>query len=178
MVYIKTKSVKWLIFVCVLCSIAAFVVFKLHNRYKPLLYTKEEVRCLYQDHTELFDTVVSVITSNERFFNEGRLDEYEPAMITSSHDEQLSLFSDSDRNILLELLQFKPYMILYDYARCFVSITFIAADNTDHCESYTLSFWTSEQEDSNIKFEYRKQYLSQDYIVENITDQCILYYTK
>ena len=74
--------------------------------------------------------------------------------------------------MILEVFQLKPYLILYDYARRFVTITFLA--NGDD-ESYTFLFWTSSDEKA---FDDYQAFLSQNYILNNMSEKCVMYYIK
>lgn len=135
--------------------------------------SKEEVQCLYYENLELFETLVEVITSNEMFYEKGRINEYTDADIVSPYDDALSFFEDTDRKTIDEFFDLKPYMILYDYARRFVKITFLASDTN---ESYTFLFWTSNVENSEGEFDDYKTFLTQHYVLESLDSRCIMYY--
>lgn len=143
--------------------------------YRPSLYTKEEVLSLYYENLELFESLVEVISSNEEFYEKGRINDHTDADIISPEDEALIHFDDGERKVINTFFGFKPYMILYDYARRFVTITFIAAE-TESADSYVLLFWTAKAENSEVKFNNHKKYLAQNHVVEEINSGCIMYY--
>ena len=168
------KHYKLLILLCAFCIILTLATCNHQEKYRPLKYTKEEIKRLYYENIELFETLVEVIISNDMFYEKGRINEYADADIVSPYDDALTFFEDTDRKTIDEFFDLKPYMILYDYARRFVAITFIASDIND--ESYTFLFWTSNVENGEEKFDDYKFYLTQHNILENIDSQCIMYY--
>lgn len=166
------KRPKLLILLCAFCIILTLAACNRQEGYRPSIYTKEEVQCLYYENLELFEALVKVITSNEMFYEKGRINEYTDADIVSPYDDALSFFNDTDRETIDEVFDLKPYMILYDYARRFVSITFIASDTN---ESYTFLFWTSNSENSEDEFNDYKTFLAQHYVLESLDSRCIMY---
>ncbi len=164
------KYNKALKFISSICAFVLLVSCQRQINYKPELYLREEVIGLYAENTDLFEDLVEVISTNERFYENGRINEYEDANITSPYDKGLSFFDSEDKKIIKTFFGFKPYMILYDYARRFVSITFIAADES---ESFTLLFWLSQD---MVGFENYTVYLSQYNVVETMSENCILFY--
>ncbi len=160
--------------ICVFCIILPLVACNRQEEYRASAYSKEEVLGLYYENLELFETLVGIITSNEMFYEKGRINEYEDADIRTPYDDALSFFSDTDRKTIGEFFDLKPYYILYDYARRFVEVTFIASDT--NAESYTFIFWTSNAEDSEVKFDDYKMYLAQRRVVESLDDRCVMYY--
>ena len=161
------------IMLCAFCYILSVVACNYQEEYQPSAYTKEEIQCLYFENLELFECLVKVISSNEAFYEKGRINEYTDADIVSPHDDALSFFNDTDKKTIDEFFEFKPYMILYDYARRFVKVTFLASDIK---ESYTLLFWTLNVENCEEKFNDYKTFLAQHYVLENIDSRCIMYY--
>lgn len=167
------KHPKPLILLYAFCIILTLVACNRQEEYQPSAYAKEEVQCLYYENLELFETLVEVITSNEMFYEKGRINEYTDADIVSPYDDALSFFEDTDRKTIDEFFDLKPYMILYDYARRFVKITFLASDTN---ESYTFLFWTSNVENSEGEFDDYKTFLTQHYVLESLDSRCIMYY--
>ncbi len=168
-----SKHMMPLILLCAACFILTFSACSHQNKYQPSSYTKEEIQCVYQENVELFESIVKIISSNEMFYEKGRINEYTDADIVSPYDDALSFFSNTYRKTIDEFFGLKPYMILYDYACRFVEITFLAADTND---SYTFLFWTLDGEDSEDKFNDYKELLAQKYVLENITSRCIMFY--
>lgn len=164
---------KPLILLYAFCIILTLVACNHQKEYQPLAYAKEDVQYLYYENLELFETLVEVITSNEMFYEKGRINEYTDADIVSPYDDALSFFKDTDRKTIDEFFDLKPYMILYDYARRFVKITFLASDTN---ESYTFLFWTSNVENSESEFDDYKTFLTQHYVLESLDSRCIMYY--
>lgn len=164
---------KPLILLYAFCVILTLVACNREEEYRPLAYAKEEVQCIYYENLELFETLVEVITSNDMFYEKGRINEYTDADIVSPYDDALSFFKDTDRKTIDEFFDLKPYMILYDYARRFVEITFLASDTN---ESYTFLFWTSNVENSEAKFDDYKMFLTQKYVLESLGSRCVMYY--
>lgn len=169
------KQSKPLFLLYILCTCLIFSACNPKEAYRPSLYTKEEVLCLYYENLELFESLVRVISSNEEFYEKGRINEHTDADIISPDDEALIYFDDGERKVIDTFFGFKPYMILYDYARRFVKITFIAAE-TESADSYTLLFWIANVENSEVKFNNHKKYLAQRYVVEDINSGCIMFY--
>lgn len=169
------KLSKSLILLYAFCTILSLAACNRQEKYRPSVYAKEEVKCLYYENLELFENMVKVITSNEMFYEKGRINEYTDADIVSPYDDALSFFNDTDRETIDEVFDLKPYMILYDYARRFVKITFIASDTN---ESYTFLFWTSNSENSEDEFNDYKTFLAQHNVVESLDIRCIMYYIK
>ena len=167
------QHLKILILLYDFCFIITLIACNRQEEYQPSAYTKEEVKCLYYENRELFETLVEAIISNEMFYEKGRINEYTDADIVSPYDDALSFFKDTDRKTIDEFFNLKPYMILYDYARRFVEITFLASDTN---ESYTFLFWTSNGENSADKFNDYKTFLTQHYALENLDNRCIMYY--
>lgn len=166
------KHPKPLFLLYAFCIILSLVACNRQEKYRPSVYAKEEVKCLYYENLELFETLVEVITSNEMFYEKGRINEYTDADIVSPYDDELSFFNDTDRKTIDEVFDLKPYMILYDYARRFVSITFLASDAN---ESYTFLFWTSNSENSEDEFNEYKTFLAQHHVLESLDSRCIMY---
>lgn len=169
----KRKCITTFILLCMICVILTLTACSHREKYQPALYTKENLLSLYQENIELFEDVVEIIISNKAFYEEGRINEYTDADITSPYDKALTHFGDTERKVIDELFEFKPYMILYDYARRFVKITFISSDNK---LSYTFVFWTLDSEDSQYKLDNYKRQLAQHYILEDIQDNRFLFY--
>ena len=166
--YLKTSMLLY-----AFCIILTLVACNRQEEYQPSAYTKEEVQCLYYENLELFENLVEVITSNETFYEKGRINEYTDADIVSPYDDALSFFDDTDRKTIDDLFDLKPYMILYDYARRFVEITFLASDTN---ESYAFLFWTSNVENSEGEFDDYKMFLTQHYVLKSLDSRCIMYY--
>ncbi len=143
------------------------------EEYHPALYTKAELQHIYEENQVLFEDVVEIITASERFYNEGRINEYTDADIISPYDECMQLFNNEDRKILEKFFEFKPYMILYDCWQRFVSFTFI---NEGQDNSYTYVFWTMDGPNSKTELESYKARIAQNSIIENITTECFMYY--
>ncbi len=169
----KLNRIKSLIFLCALSIILTFSACKKHETYSPSPYTKDEVQALYRENSGLFENVVEIISSNGDFFEKGRINEYTDADIVSPYDDAMQFFDDTERKIINEFFDLKPYMLYYDYARRFVTITFIASDNV---ESYSFLFWTKSDEGGVAKLDNYKAYLSQNYIIESITEHSFMYY--
>ena len=140
--------------------------------YEPSVYTKDEVLHLFDENVALFENVVTIISNNDEFYEKGRVNEFTDADIVSPNDDAITYFDETDKKMILEAFQLKPYMILYDYARRFVTITFLA--NGDD-ESYTFLFWTSSDEKA---FDDYQAFLSQNYILNNMSEKCVMYYIK
>lgn len=136
-------------------------------------YTKSDVLAFYNENKDLFDELVQIIINDDDFFEKGRnlLDDGD-ATICSREDENLSLFSEPDRQVILNFLEFKPYMITYDSSQDFVKITFIGLDEY---EGFSFLFWIGSSGQRNYKgFLY---YLEQFYSVEPLSDGWIFYYS-
>lgn len=158
---------------CILCIVVTFIGCVRQDKYLPNSYTKDEVKQIYNENAKLFENIVDIVSSNENFYDEGRINEFTDADIVSPHDDALMCFSETERHSFDEIFAFKPYMIRYDYARRFVDITFIASDGHT---SYSFLFWTSKSDYNGIKFNNYKDYLEQKYTIENIAEWCIMYY--
>ena len=171
------KYKKIIFFVFSIGTIATFAICTHQNEYKyvPNSYTIDEVRCLYQENTELFENVVTIISSNEVFFEKGRPHEDEDAFISSPYDQKMSFFDNASKSVIDELFVLKPYMILYDYVGRFVSITFIVNDYSDAC---SFLFWIYDGIDTTAKFKEYKNKKEQNYILEDISNHCFMYYHK
>lgn len=165
---------KLLALLCILCFVLSSAVCNKREKYLPSFYTKKEVQCLYYQNLELFDSLVTVISSNETFYEKGRINEYTDADIVSPYDDEVSLFNDTDRETIDAFFELKPYMILYDYARRFVEITFYASDI--HDGAYTLVFWLSKGENSEAEFYDYKMFLAQRYVLEGLDSHCFMFY--
>ena len=164
-----------MIIACFFCVILIFCACNHNNQYVPSAYTKNEVLLIYQEKNELFENVVNIISTNEMVLKNGRINEYTDVDIMSPYDDALSCFSETEKKAINNLFNYKPYIILYDYAGRFVEISFLSADSNG---SYSFLFWTSNSDNSNAKFIDYKNYLAQTYIIESITINCIMFYEK
>ena len=98
------KHPRSLILLCAFCIILMFVACNHQEEYHPSAYSKEEVQCLYHENLELFERLVKVISSNDAFYEKGRINEYTDADIVSPYDDALSLFNDADKKRLMSFL--------------------------------------------------------------------------
>jgi len=172
----KNYKTSLTIVIILIVILLIFSACKHQEKYVPSSYSKDEVQRIYFENNELFDNVVRIVSSNEEFYEKGRINEYTDADIVSPYDKALSFFNENDKNIINEIFILKPYMILYDYARRFVEITFIADDTNSYPLLYTFLFWTLESENSEVEFEKYQEYLAQRYFLENVTERCIIFY--
>ena len=175
----KTNRKIFLITICIICISLVLTSCNRREKYEFDLYSKNEVRALYRENTELFKSIVSIISANEVFYEKSQTNEFDNPDITSPYDKDLTYFSDTDKKIIQDFFELcKPYMILYDYGKRFVEITFISdtfmVDNS--VESYTFLFWVRE-DDSNGFVNY-KSYIEQNYITEYVAKNCFLLYKK
>ena len=170
-----TSPVFQMIITCFSCVILIFCACNHNNQYVPSAYTKNEVLLIYQEKNELFENVVNIISTNEMVLKNGRINEYTDVDIMSPYDDALSCFSETEKIAINNLFNYKPYIILYDYAGRCVEISFLSADSNG---SYSFLFWTFNGDNSNAKFVDYKNYLAQTYIIESITINCIMFYEK
>lgn len=167
------KYYRILMLLCAFCVTLTLVACDRREVYRPSKYTKVEARCLYFENRELFESLAIVISSNEAFFEKGRINEYTDVDIISPYDDALQFFHDADLQTINTFFNLKPYMILYDYARRFVEVTFLGSDGE---ESYNFLFWTSDSEDSAEKFNAHRAYLAQRYTLEVIHEDRVIFY--
>lgn len=160
---------------CVFCVVLTLTACDRREAYRPVTYTKGEARGLYFENRELFESLVKAISSNEAFYEKGRINEYTDADIISPYDDALQFFHDTDLQTINTFFDLKPYMILYDYARRFVEVTFLASDGK---ESYNFLFWTSDSEESAEEFNAHKAYLAQYYTLEVVDENRVIFYYK
>lgn len=139
--------------------------------YRPEYYTKQDVVSIFKENEKLFYSVVKVLRENEDFYNKGRLNEYEDAQISSFNDKKIQFFNNKDKLQLEKIFKFKPYMLSYDYARRFIKITFFGRDESS---LYVFIFWQMENNEDKEKFDEYVSYIKQKYIVESVSEDCIL----
>ncbi len=164
-----------MIIMCLFCTVISFFACNHNNKYVASKYTKNEILSMYQDNHLQFESIVNIISTNESILEKGRINEYTDVDIMSPYDDALSCFSEADKMAINNFFNFKPYMILYDYACRFVEISFLSADDDG---AYSFLFWTFKGDNSDAKFNDYINYLSQTFIVEFITTNCILFYEK
>lgn len=144
-----------------------------NHKYLPSHYTKDEVYDILQNNEPLFRELVFVVSTSTRFYDEGRVSPYANADITSPYDEGLDYFDEPKKTVIKDFFQFQPYMILFDYAKRFVKITFLASD-TDH--AYNVLFWIESERNPLKEMSDYAHFLSQDYHINIIMNDCIMYY--
>ena len=138
-------------------------------------YTKEEIVFLFKDNRDSFNTVFEIIINDEDFFEKGSnvLDDGD-AYIQSTKDQNLELFSDSDRQEIVSFFeQYEPYCVTYDTSQKYIKITFIGSG--EH-EGFTLQHWINQDDQTGLD-EYLS-YLRQWYVVEAMPDGWYLAYTR
>ncbi len=137
--------------------------------YHRASYTEEEMRAMFQDNKELFDKLVEVIISEQDFFEKGRRDEYEDAILMSPYDEELDLFSESGRQTVLDFFELKPYMISYDSNKRFIEITFvIQGDKESAVFLYWLHPMAPGEHGGESKLEEYIFYIGQNHYVDSL----------
>ena len=165
----KGKIISLLIIICI--TFTGCVREK--NKYLFDTYTKDEVISLFNENKEKFDEIVKIVSDNNDFYEKDRQMEYEDADITSPYDEALKWFSASDKDVIVDFFELKPYMISYDYNCRFVKFTFIGSDDKI---AYCFLFWFVDGDEDAYEFEDHKDYLRQNYVVKNVAYNWILYY--
>ena len=128
---------------------------------------------MLQNHKSLFSEVVSVVSSNQRFYDEGRVSQYTDADIVSPTDKALVYFDEQQQTVIQEFFQLRPYMILFDYSKRFVAISFLS---TEEDNGYTIVFWIQSGTNSANDFSDYAYRLSQNFTVEKISNNCLLYF--
>lgn len=144
-----------------------------HNKYTPDHYTKIEIHNMLKNYEPLFRELVFVVSTNQKFYDEGRVSQFTDADIVSPNDEALNCFDEQQRAVIQNFFRFHPYMISLDYAKRFVAVSFLS---TDINNAYTVVFWIESDTNTVERLNEYSELLSQDFTVEKVKNDCLLYF--
>lgn len=121
----------------VLCIWVLDYVIKHRHEYHCGAYTQSEVENMFSEYHDLFMQLPRILET-EAFWEKGRVADGEAhAYLWYPDDENLTLFSKSDQQILVDFFdKTKPYMISLDYQE-HLRVDFI---NEDRTSSYTIFY--------------------------------------
>lgn len=135
----KRRILSVLIITLLLIGLASFLI-SLASRekdsYEWKAYKHEDLTSLFQNQKSMFDKVVKVIATNEKFWDEAR--EYEGSahadIMSPNNNKIMNLFTQSGQDTLRDFFdKTKPYEISLRNKQ-YVTITYINKDKTDAFE--------------------------------------------
>ena len=134
-------------------------------------YTRQEVLDLFNQNRDLFNELVGAILADTYFLENGNVHHDEKTFVMPNQYKYMELFNERSQNAIRRILEFKPYMVQYNFIRDIIEITFIGDGVVD--ESMSIEYLVDHDDKREVE-EYI-QYRTQDYYVEQLTDGWIFY---
>ena len=134
-------------------------------------YTRQEVLDLFNQNRDLFNELVGAILADTYFLENGNVHHDEKTFVMPNQYKYMELFNERSQNAIRRILEFKPYIVQYNFIRDIIEITFIGDGVVD--ESMSIEYLV-DQDDKREVEEYI-QYRTQDYYIEQLTDGWIFY---
>lgn len=134
-------------------------------------YTRQEVLDLFNQNRDLFDELVGAILADTYFLENGNVHHDEKTFVMPNQYKYMELFNERSQNAIRRILEFKPYMVQYNFIRDIIEITFIGDGVVD--ESMSIEYLVDHDDKREVE-EYI-QYREQNYYVEQLTDGWIFY---
>ena len=101
----------------------------------------------------------------------GNVHHDEKTFVMPNQYKYMELFNERSQNAIRRILEFKPYMVQYNFIRDIIEITFIGDGVVD--ESMSIEYLVDHDDKREVE-EYI-QYRTQDYYIEQLTDGWIFY---
>ena len=134
-------------------------------------YTRQEVLDLFNQNRDLFNELVGAIWADTYFLENGNVHHDEKTFVMPNQYKYMELFNERSQNAIRRILEFKPYMVQYNFIRDIIEITFIGDGVVD--ESMSIEYLVDHDDKREVE-EYI-QYRTQDYYIEQLTDGWIFY---
>lgn len=134
-------------------------------------YTRQEVLDLFNQNRDLFNELVGAILADTYFLENGNVHHDEKTFVMPNQYKYMELFNERSQNAIRRILEFKPYMVQYNFIRDIIEITFIGDGVVD--ESMSIEYLVDHDDKREVE-EYI-QYRTQDYYIEQLTDGWIFY---
>ena len=134
------------------------------------IYTRQEVLDLFYQNQDLFDELVDAILADTYFLENGDVHHDGYIGVTVNDERYMELFNERSQRAIRKMLEFKPYMIDYDFhaydstEKDAIEITFIGDGVKD--EGYSFRYLV-DQSDRKANMAYFEN-LEQDYYVEDL----------
>ena len=128
-------------FVIILCLLAGLSACKEDYYVEPNRYTKEEGLHIFEENKGLFNSLAQNILADGNFLEHGDVHSDHQTCVMNSKSEDLKLFNEATREIILKLLEFKPYMIgvhFDEYGASYIHVTFIGSDEYESFSFFYL----------------------------------------
>ena len=129
-------------------------------------YTRQEVLDLFNQNRDLFNELVGAILADTYFLENGNVHHDEKTFVMPNQYKYMELFNERSQNAIRRILEFKPYIVQYNFIRDIIEITFIGDGVVD--ESMSIEYLVDLDDKREVE-EYI-QYRTQDYYVEQLTD--------
>ena len=134
-------------------------------------YTRQEVLDLFNQNRDLFNELVGAILADTYFLENGNVHHDEKTFVMPNQYKYMELFNERSQNAIRRILEFKPYIVQYNFVRDIIEITFIGDGVVD--ESMSIEYLVDHDDKREVE-EYI-QYRTQDYYIEQLTDGWIFY---
>ena len=134
-------------------------------------YTRQEVLDLFNQNRDLFNELVGAILADTYFLENGNVHHDEKTFVMPNQYKYMELFNERSQNAIRRILEFKPYIVQYNFIRDIIEITFIGDGVVD--ESMSIEYLVDHDDKREVE-EYI-QYRTQDYYIEQLTDGWIFY---
>ena len=165
------NSKRILCIVLVLTILVGFAGCKKEEPYPYGKYTRQEVLDLFNQNRDLFDELVDAILADTYFLENGDVHHEGSTWVTVKNDRYMELFNERSQDAIRKVLEFKPYMIAYDFhaydstEKDAIEITFIGDGVKD--EGYSFRYLV-DQSDQKANRAYIER-LEQNYYVEDLS---------
>lgn len=128
-------------------------------------YTRQEVLDLFNQNRDLFNELVGAILADTYFLENGNVHHDEKTFVMPNQYKYMELFNERSQNAIRRILEFKPYIVQYNFIRDIIEITFIGDGVVD--EGFTFEYLVDQSDLREIEDYIR--YREQNYYVEQLT---------